>query len=309
MITYVVTDLFKSPARVLVNTVNTMGVMGKGIAKDYKLIYPEMFTKYQQYCERKQLKIGNLWLYKTSHKWILNFPTKDHWRYPSKPEFIEEGLKKFTKTYHEKGITSISFPMLGCGNGGLDWENVVKPLMEKYLSKLPIDIYIHLYRKDPFNVEHRSIKDIKKWLRSQPESLAYGEVWDDLKSVFSCKNQFETLDSHKSFTISIVEDTDICIKIVDSDNCIIIYENQLLDFWQHLRSVGFSMTSSLPFGLEGYSSYIVSIFKELPYVKPVLMSKQSNDSADMDIGLQLIPRADYSQDSFFSISAEVNNYE
>lgn len=95
LITYVVGDLLKSPARVLVNTVNTVGVMGKGIAKDFKTIYPEMFIQYQLLCERKQFHIGQLWLYKTRHKWILNFPTKKDWKQPSKIEYIEEGLRKF----------------------------------------------------------------------------------------------------------------------------------------------------------------------------------------------------------------------
>ena len=83
MITYVVCDLFQSPARVLVNTVNTVGVMGKGIAKDFKRIYPDMFREYQRICERNSFDIGDLWLYKTTNKWVLNFPTKRHWRQPS----------------------------------------------------------------------------------------------------------------------------------------------------------------------------------------------------------------------------------
>src|SRR5437773_477164 len=114
MITYVKGTLFESPAKTLVNTVNTVGVMGKGIAKRFKEIYPEMFSKYQHLCENKQLQIGKLWLYKTEHKWILNFPTKVHWRQPSRPEYIEEGLRAFAASYPTQGITSIAFPRLGC---------------------------------------------------------------------------------------------------------------------------------------------------------------------------------------------------
>lgn len=144
MITYVVSDLLKSPADVLVNTVNTVGVMGKGIANDFKKVYPEMFVRYQKLCERGQFNIGQLWIFKKKNKWVLNFPTKKHWRNPSKIEYIENGLEKFVKTYAEKGITSISFPMLGCGNGELNWETEVRPLMEKYLRNIPIDIYSSL---------------------------------------------------------------------------------------------------------------------------------------------------------------------
>ena len=147
MITYVVGDLFTSPAKVLVNTVNTVGVMGKGIAYDFKRIYPEMFKEYQYFCEQGMFNTGQLWLYKTPHKWILNFPTKKHWRNKSEIEYLEKGLRKFADTYDKKGIESISFPMLGCGYGGLDWEREVQPLMEEYLQPLPINVYIHVFPK------------------------------------------------------------------------------------------------------------------------------------------------------------------
>lgn len=77
MITYVKMNIFESPAQVIVNTVNTVGVMGKGIAKQYKTLYPEMFKEYQKFCEAKLLDVGKLWIYKTENKWVLNFPTKN----------------------------------------------------------------------------------------------------------------------------------------------------------------------------------------------------------------------------------------
>lgn len=121
--------------------------MGKGLTKDFKAIYPEMFWEYQKLCKEKKLTIGTLWLYKAPNKWILNFPTKTTWRLPSRVEYIESGLKTFVNGYYAKhGITSIAFPPLGCGNGGLDWEDQVRPLMEKYLDNLPIDIFVHLYK-------------------------------------------------------------------------------------------------------------------------------------------------------------------
>src|SRR5438094_656515 len=116
MISYVTGDLFSSPAKVLVNTVNIVGVMGKGIALRFKQTYPEMFKEYQVLCEAGQLQIGSLWVFRTPHKWILNFPTKMHWRKPSAPEYVEAGLRKFVATYAAQGITSIAFPRLGCGN-------------------------------------------------------------------------------------------------------------------------------------------------------------------------------------------------
>ncbi len=135
-------NLFESNEQVLVNTVNTEGVMGKGIAKTFKDVYPTMFKNYKSFCDNDQFDVGMLYLYKTDNKWILNFPTKTKWKKKSELTYIELGLKKFVDTYEAKKINSIAFPQLGCGNGNLEW-NVVKPLMEKYLSDLPIDIEIY----------------------------------------------------------------------------------------------------------------------------------------------------------------------
>src|SRR4029077_5528254 len=133
MLIYHRTSIFDSPAQTVVNTVNCVGVMGKGIAAHFKDNYPEMFQAYKNPCAKKLLEPGKLWLWKASDRWILNFPTKRHWRYPSKLEWIDAGLKKFVAEYEKRGIVEISFPRLGCGNGGLQWDDV-RPLMERHLS-------------------------------------------------------------------------------------------------------------------------------------------------------------------------------
>lgn len=163
MLLYVKQNIFESPAQVVVNAVNTVGVMGKGIAKQYKQLYPEMYKQYRYFCERDMLGIGKLWLYKDETKWLLSFPTKKHWRNPSKIEYIEAGLKKFVETYEEKGIHSISFPQLGTGNGGLDWESEVKPLVEKYLKPLPIPVFVHIVDEKSTFKEHEHIAETKEW--------------------------------------------------------------------------------------------------------------------------------------------------
>ena len=119
-------NIFNTKAQTIVNTVNCVGVMGKGIALVFKLRYPLMFDIYKGFCKSKQIGIGKLWLYKgePEEPWVLNFPTKFHWKYPSKLEYIELGLEKFVTTYKEKGITSIAFPMLGTNNGGLSKDEV-----------------------------------------------------------------------------------------------------------------------------------------------------------------------------------------
>ena len=141
-------NIFNTKAQTIVNTINCVGVMGKGIALVFKLRYPQMFDLYTEYCKSKLIGIGKLWLYKgeANAPWVLNFPTKFHWKYPSKMEYLEKGLQKFVDTYKEKGITSVAFPMLGTHNGGLD-KNEVLSLMESYLSQC--DIPIEIYEYDP----------------------------------------------------------------------------------------------------------------------------------------------------------------
>jgi len=138
--------IFDSTCQTLVNTVNCDGVMGRGIALEYKYRFPKMYGAYAEVCEKKLLKPGLLYIYKESKPWILNFPTKVHWKYPSKIEYLELGLKKFTETYLDKKITSIAFPQLGASLGGLQWEDV-KSLMYQYLEPLN-DIDIEIYHSD-----------------------------------------------------------------------------------------------------------------------------------------------------------------
>ena len=189
MIQYIRGNLFTSNAKVLINTVNTVGVMGKGIASDFKKYYPKMFEEYKELCNTNRLNIGDLHLYKTSNKWILNFPTKEHWRSPSKIEFIEEGLKKLVKEAHKLQINDIAMPKLGCGNGGLDWESQVKPLVEEYLKRSPINVSIYDFDKD-IMPEHLTPKDIEEWLLSEPENLSFRLFFEDLLDMYKQKTLF-----------------------------------------------------------------------------------------------------------------------
>jgi len=136
-------NIFNSSLQTIVNTVNCDGVMGKGIALEFKLRYPQMFDYYVSMCKKKLLSPGKLLLWQKSNPWILNFPTKDHWKNSSKLEYIELGLKKLISMYEIKGITSIAFPILGAASGGLREVDVLKT-MYKYLqplNNLIIEIY------------------------------------------------------------------------------------------------------------------------------------------------------------------------
>ena len=140
-------DLLHAKAQALVNTVNTVGVMGKGIALQFKEAFPHNTKVYIEACKKKELEPGKLLAVWDTNlllgcKLIINFPTKTHWRQPSKYEHIEKGLFALKDLIEKENITSIALPPLGCGNGGLDW-NLVKPLIVHYLQDLPIDVYVY----------------------------------------------------------------------------------------------------------------------------------------------------------------------
>lgn len=182
MITYIEGSLFTSTAQTLVNTVNTAGVMGKGLARAFKSYYPEMFAEYAQRCAEKQFAAGQLLLYRTPHKWVLNFPTKRHWRQASRLDDIEAGLEAFARTYAEQGISSIAFPQLGCGNGGLDWERDVRPLMEHHLRDLPLDVQVFITpdQSDASVVDEGLIAE---WLHSDGQIAGFAAFRDDVAAL------------------------------------------------------------------------------------------------------------------------------
>lgn len=290
MILYVEGNLFNSPAQVLVNTVNTVGVMGKGVALEFKRLFPDMYKQYRVLCEQGSFDIGMLWLYKSPNKWVLNFPTKKHWRNPSKIEYIEAGLKKFVDTYAEMGIHSIAFPPLGCGNGQLDFKNQVQPLMNEYLRNLPIDVFIYPEKDSPF-VEHLSQNEMKKWLRTEPTSLPFLEVWDDLDQLFRKKTKFATIAQNNEF-IARVHNDPKGIEILASGQRYLVKYEDLVAFWQQLRTHGFSNRRIAP-GINKLISYLIPIFSELDYVKPVHATEnyEQLSKATPSIGLQIMPSA------------------
>ncbi len=147
MIRFTRGNLLDSDAEALVNTVNTVGIMGKGVALMFKEAYPENFKAYEDACRTKQVQIGKMFITERQQmfgpKWIINFPTKAHWRFPSKMEWIVQGLDDLKHVIQEKGIKSVALPPLGAGNGGLNWKDV-RPKIEEALADLPgVDVIVY----------------------------------------------------------------------------------------------------------------------------------------------------------------------
>lgn len=147
MITYTRGNLLEAGSEALINTVNEVGVMGKGIALMFRETFPENTRLYEAACKSGELRVGKMLVTRdrdlTGEHWIINFPTKKHWRQPSKLEWIREGLKDLVRIIREKGIRSIAVPPLGCGNGGLEWSQVRREI-EATLGQLE-DVDIQVY--------------------------------------------------------------------------------------------------------------------------------------------------------------------
>ena len=147
MIRYITGNILESNAKALINTVNTVGVMGKGIALQFKKAYHNNFKTYVEACKRNEIEIGKLLVTKDSNlnsgeKYIINFPTKKDWRKPSEYYFIESGLDDLIRVLNENKIDSVAIPPLGAGNGGLEWDKV-KKIIEQKLGNLDTEIIVY----------------------------------------------------------------------------------------------------------------------------------------------------------------------
>lgn len=118
--------------------------MGAGIALECRMRYPFMFYRYKELCDQRLMRPGKLYLFEAEDRWILNFPTKDHWKLPSRAEYLTSGLEKFVEIYKQKRITSVAFPLLGTQHGGMEGKEVLE-IMKRYLDKLDIPVEIYEY--------------------------------------------------------------------------------------------------------------------------------------------------------------------
>ena len=193
MISYTKGDLLSSKAQALVNTVNTVGVMGKGIALHFKELFPYNFTVYAEACKKGELAPGKMLVVKDSNlalgeRLIINFPTKVHWRQPSQYEYIEDGLRDLVRVIGEYGITSIAIPPLGCGNGGLDWA-VVKEMIAQALSSIDgVEITVYEPSAEVSALLSKQSRNVQAHLTPARAMLLYAlfcyEVHDERCSLF-----------------------------------------------------------------------------------------------------------------------------
>lgn len=203
MIKVLIGNIFESKKAVLVNTVNCVGVMGKGIAKLFKERYPEMYADYKNRCDMGKVKPGLPYFYKSndlfSETGIVNFPTKEHWRSASRVTDIINGLDYIVKNYKEWGIKSIAFPPLGCGNGGLEWSIVGKIMFQK-LKNTDIDIEIYA----PYGTPAKQLTDeyLSQSLPEEPGKL-YGKFTGTIKPEWIVILEAVNKIQHSSYTAKV----------------------------------------------------------------------------------------------------------
>lgn len=146
MITESKGNLLKAPVEALVNTVNTQGVMGKGIALQFKKAFPEMYKEYAAMAKNGEIRLGRMHVWSTQAlvgpKYIINFPTKGHWREKSRILGIDAGLRDLARVVRQFGITSIAVPPLGCGNGGLNWSDVAPRIHDTFKDLPEVDVRV-----------------------------------------------------------------------------------------------------------------------------------------------------------------------
>ncbi len=187
-------DLLKSNMHALVNTVNTVGVMGKGVALAFKKRYPDMYRDYVKRCDRGEVRLGEPYVYRADDHLIVNFPTKRHWRSVSRLSDIEAGLDYLERHYKAWQIKSLAVPPLGCGNGQLEWR-VVGPILLRHLKRLeiPVELYaphgstllgeIQLDLLDQVDPQQKEQQQQQQQWRLEPWLVAIAETVHRLESL------------------------------------------------------------------------------------------------------------------------------
>lgn len=238
-----------------------------------------MFVRYNELCKNKLLDVGKLYLWRKAEKWVLLFPTKKHWRNPSKLEYIEQGLIKFSENWDRLGADSIAFPRLGCGNGGLDWE-IVKPLMEKYLNKIPMQILVYVDNYNDPIPEHQNITEVEKWLAGEMGLFGYEAFKVKLKNfIESGKN---VIQANGDFYEIKSQDGMVCIDDKTLD------EVQICSLWNWVRDTGVFVPEEMPEEYNEIGIVFLELLKKLEYVASIFISGDGMNFSKTPNGFQYI---------------------
>lgn len=289
MLITVETEIFQSPARVLMNPVNTAGVMSSGVSAEFKRFFPDAFSRYRSFCEAGQIEPGRLFFYHADFRTILHFPIKRHWRTAASAEIVESGLQKLAAVWTDQNIHALAIPRFA--EGELDWDTVIQPMLEIYLGPMPIPVYLH-HQSMPDT--RRSIKRLDQLLNLPPQRLPFDRVWKDLgRIVRRASSQFATEDK-RAFTVAFQDGTRYRRLVVtpDGEASFSIGAPSLAELWDILQSAQILLPAQFPSGLETAAPYLMPLFAKVEYVRVV---RGAMGDAAVSAALQLISPPDTEQ--------------
>lgn len=266
MLISVETELFYSPARALVNPVNTGGVMSSGVSAEFKRFFPGAFSHYRSLCETGQLEPGRLFFWRGDYRTVIHLPIKRHWRSAATTDIIEAGLQKLADTWAEQGIHALALPRLAVGE--LEWETAVKPLVETYLAPLPIPVYVHHQTtSDP----RRGVRQLDHFLNLPPQPVPFEKLWRDLGRIVRRVNgEFSIMDDER---VTVVYESRVRAKRLiitpESGTEAIISDSLLRDLWTTACAAGLLLPSQFPGGLETVAQALLAVLDKAEYVRVV----------------------------------------
>lgn len=265
MLITVETEVFLSPARVLVNPVNSAGVMSSGVPAEFKRFFPDAFSHYRSLCESGHLEPGRLFVYSGEFRSVVNLPVKRHWRSPATTEAIEAGLQKLANIWDEQGFHAIAMPRIA--EGELDWDTIVRPLIETYLAPLPIPVYLH---HAPSADPRRSIRQIDQLLNLPAQYVPLNKLWSDLGRIIRrTYGKFHTAEGEEFVASQENGARFRRMSIRTEGDTQAISESALTDLWQMLNSARLVLPSQFPSGLEPLAPYLLPLMEKLEYVRVV----------------------------------------
>lgn len=245
-------DIFTSPAQTLVNPVNTVGTMSAGLSQGFKRLFPTMFEAYRQACQADEFSPGQLLLYRTPHKWVLNFPTRRHWRAVVRLETIEQGLLKFAAGFAEQGIVSVSFPLLG--EETLGWEQV-RPLFTSILGHLPLMIYLHPQAEQT----PLSAQVLRRWLAAPPTTPSFAAWWRDLLRHLRREPHLLAQDVAYQAVLPKEGQKPSLRLQPPTGEALYLSESALRELWAYVTQVGYVLPHALPQQLDAHGPLIVAL--------------------------------------------------
>lgn len=298
MLITVETEIFHSPSRVLVNPVNTAGVMSSGISAEFKRFFPDAFSHYRSLCEAGRMEPGRLFIYQADYRTVLHLPIKRHWRMSSTAEIVESGLQKLAAVWADQGIHALAIPRFA--EGELDWDSIIRPMLEIYLAPLPIPVYLH-HQSVPDT--RRSIKQIDQFVNRPSQRLPFSRVWKELGRIVRRTYAQVTTGDGNPFTVAYQDGTRYNRLVITPANegSIGVSMASLAELWDMLQISRMLLPSQFPSGLELVAPYLLPLLAKLEYVR--IVRAAMGDAMPVD-ALLLLPPPDQQLRLLKSVSEE-----